>query len=357
MGKIKDILLRNNNWLRYKTHYSPREVEIQEVEKMLKCGDPENGFVTYQCPNCNSIKTIGFRCKSRICTSCGKIHADEWAIKLSMELYDVTHRHLVFTIPDTLRDVFEKDRKLLRILMDSVNQTMKQVIDQRRRERDVTPGVICVLHPYGKDLKFNPHVHVLATEGGLDSKNQWCKVSYFPYDKLRKIWQYHLLTNLKGQLKPTEENSKLIDTLFNKHQNGFYIYAKKKITKPKDVAQYIGRYVRHPAIAESRIINYDDETVTFFYEQNGKRTTVKMPVMEFIDSIVKHIPERHFKMIRYYGLYSRNKKKRVKQIMIMIGRYNLNKEKYLKKQLKRVRSIVCDECGSIMEEVGKTFPT
>jgi hypothetical protein len=49
---------------------------------MLRCRDPKYGFLTYKCPNCGEVKTIPLTCKSRVCTSCGKKHADEWAEKL-----------------------------------------------------------------------------------------------------------------------------------------------------------------------------------------------------------------------------------------------------------------------------------
>jgi len=74
----------------------------------------------------------------------------------------------VFTIPDALRPTLEKDHRLLRVLIDTVSQTMKRIIADRKR---ATPGVICVLHPYGKDLRLNPHVQVLATESRADLPN------------------------------------------------------------------------------------------------------------------------------------------------------------------------------------------
>lgn len=336
-----------------------RDVEIEEVEKMLQCGDPDKGFATYRCPDCGNIQRIPFTCKSRICTSCGKKHADKWAIQLSMELYDVSHRHIVFTIPDVLRDVFEDDRTRWKIMMDSVNQTMKQMIGTRRKDGDVTPGVICILHPFGKDMKFNPHVHVLVTEGGLDRKSNWVEMRFFPYESLRKIWQYHLLTNLKENLPKTRKNAKMINHLFKKYPNGFYIYAKSRIDprNGRGVSRYIGRYVRHPAIAESRITGYDGETVTFYYnDEQGNKIEVTIPVFEFIEKIIRLIPDRNFKMIRYYGLYARNKKRRVHKIMHKLRKYSMKKERHLKDRLRRLDAVICERCGSRMELIEKRYP-
>ena len=72
----------------------------------------------------------------------------------------------------------------------------------------------------------------------------------------------------------------------------------------------MARYVRHPAIANGRIIKYNKENVTFFYEDNEKnKIIIKKSVFDFIQSLIQHTPPKQFKMIRYYGAYSRNQKR------------------------------------------------
>lgn len=321
---------------------------VEEVEKMLHCRDPEYGFLTYKCPECGAVKTIPLACKSRICPSCGKKYADEWADKLAQTLYAVPHRHMVFTIPEELRAVLDADRRLLKVLMDAVSNTMQQMIKERR---GAVPGVVCVLHIYGKDLQLNPHVHVLATEGGLTRKGEWVPVSFLEYGKLRRIWQYQLLTAVKRQMPKTWENSRLIDSLFKKHPEGFYIYAKRRVTKPKRIARYIGRYLRHPAIAESRISDFNVETnmVTFWYEVDGEKKTVTMPALEFIDRLVRLIPDKNLKLIRYYGLYSRRTSAKLQKMLTPLSR-----EKPRVEPKKEV--VKCPKCGQIMDLMGATRP-
>jgi len=168
---------------------------------------------------------------------------------------------MVFTIPQQLRAVLDADHKLL---MDAVSQTMKRMVKAKRK---ATPGIVCVLHPYGRDLQLNPHVHALATEGGLTKHGKWVPVTFLEYGKLRRTWQYQLLTSLKSHMPKTKETHRLIDQLFKKHMKGFYIYAKRRVTKAKKTA----RYIRHPAIAESRITQFNPKTntVTYWYQRNG----------------------------------------------------------------------------------------
>jgi hypothetical protein len=73
----------------------------------------------------------------------------------------------------------------------------------------------------------------------------WVKLSV-----LRRIWQYQLLTLVKRVLSRSLENRCLIDRLFREYSDGFYVYAKRRVSKPRQIAGYIGRYLRHLAIAE-----------------------------------------------------------------------------------------------------------
>ena len=74
-----------------------------------------------------------------------------------------------------------------------------------------------------------------------------------------------------------------------------------------NMARYIGRYVKHPPIAESRIMVFDGKQVTFWYKdsETKQRKMVTMEKFEFIRLLLSHIPEKNFKIVRYVGIYSR----------------------------------------------------
>lgn len=93
---------------------------------------------------------------------------------------------------------------------------------------------------------------------------------------------------------------------YKEHKAGFYVYAKPNKCNPTVVAKYIGRYLGRSVIATSRIDEYDGENVTFHYNrhEDDKLIFETIPVMEFIARLIQHIPEKHFKQIRYYGLYA-----------------------------------------------------
>ena len=116
-----------------------------------------------------------------------------------------------------------------------------------------------------------------------------------------------LLNELEAKIGPSFKKVKA--RCYREHKDGFYVYAKPNTCDPKTAIKYIGRYLGRPVIATSRIDKYDGDFVTFHYNRHEDDTYVEetIPVMEFIQRLIRHIPEKHFKMIRYGGIYARHR--------------------------------------------------
>ena len=112
---INHIFSHNHNWDVYRHAHGDelRDVEIKEVEKMLKCDTL--GFRLFTCPNCSELEVVHFGCNSRLCTHCGKRYTDNWADSIARKTFNVKHRHVVFTIPRELRSFFHENRSLLKV--------------------------------------------------------------------------------------------------------------------------------------------------------------------------------------------------------------------------------------------------
>lgn len=311
-GKIKRIFTASwDIFLSKNRHKIPRSLvsTVEEVvSKMLGCGDPENGFAEYRCVKCGKgRKVVPFTCKSRFCVSCGKVYVDKWINKEVGEIIEVAHRHIVFTIPEEFRSFIYWDRHLIKVLSDTAAKVMLEMLSSHKRFKGVIPGIITVVHTFGRDLKFNPHIHVLLTEGGLDKHKIWRNISFFSYEVLRKKWQYHLCKELKSNVKSDKRRLYgIVDKLYQERKEGFYVYAEKKMKSARGAARYIGRYLARPAIAEWRIEKFDDAEVVFWYEdhETGEKVRAVMEIEQFIGRLISHIPPKYFKMVRKYGLYS-----------------------------------------------------
>ena len=274
---------------------------------MINCGDPSFGGAMYGCTSCGKLKFVPFRCRSRFCPTCGNKYSIDRTTAMSFKIINTQHRHCVFTIDSNLRHFFLKDRTLLNCLFEAVQSVVLNMFIKDNKSECFTPGFICVLHTFGRDLKWNPHIHCLISEGGFGNNGSWRSKTHFNYTYLRNAFRTALLNLLEKRLGPSFKTVKA--KCFKEHKFGFYVYAKPNKCDPKIVTKYIGRYLGRPVIATSRIDNYDGDNVTFHYNrhEDNKLVTETLPVMDFINRLIQHIPEKHFKQIRYYGLYARHR--------------------------------------------------
>lgn len=281
-----------------------RQTIISEVEKIISCQDPKKGFALYACPKCHRIKHVPFTCKSRFCNCCGAKYAKDRALNISAKLIDCPHRHVVFTIPEELRKYFAYDRTLLNLLFRAAANTISFCFNKRSKSENYTPGMICVLHTFGRDLKWNPHIHMILCEEAIGNSNIWRKFDHINYKGLRRSWQYSILKLLSEKITDPFFKA-LVDKLYVHHQSGFYVNSPPIKNFSSGVVNYIVRYAGRPVLAQSRITNYDGESVTFTYtpHDSSELVTETVSVFDFIKKLIIHIPERNFKMIRYYGFY------------------------------------------------------
>lgn len=307
-----------------------RTVVIREVDKMMSCGTIDAGFEVYQCPNCHKNHIICYTCKSRFCNSCGVQYAKERAKNISEYTLDVPHRHVVFTLDERLRVLFQADRKMLDLLFDAAKDTLFYVFDKMNgKKKTFIPGFILTLHTFGRALNWNPHIHCLLTEGGIDDQNNYKPVSYINYQSLRKSFMKCLLDRMKAYYAKKDERllkafKTLVSTLYNEKTNGFYVNAPKMKTKQgKDaIVNYIIRYTGRPVMAQSRILDYDKKKkmIHYYYEDHKteERIEVEESVIELMKKLIIHIPDEQFKMIRYYGIYAtcnHRKKPKVREML------------------------------------------
>ena len=351
MNRLQSIFTDYYEHIIYQLH--PRPAVIENVNKMIHCGDSSHGGAMYGCPHCGNLKFVPFRCKSRFCPSCGNKYNQLRSFHMSCKLVSCVHRHCVFTIPEELRIYFLKDRTLLNCLFHSVRDVVLRMFSKMNKTENFTPGLICVLHTFGRDLKWNPHIHALISEGGAGNITPWRPVKHFDYNFLRNAFRKVLLDQLTSRIGPTFRKVK--NEIYTKHANGFYVRAKPNLCTPDITIKYISRYLGRPVIATSRIDHYDGENVTFHYtrHEDNKTVTETIPALDFIKKLIVHIPEKHFKMLRYYGIYAKHHKQE-KHLRKCIS---AQKQRFLRSVQDWRHSILlsfgydplcCSECGTSM---------
>lgn len=111
MNILQEIFKDNYEIIQYSLH--PRDIEMENISRMIYCGDPSFGGAMYSCPHCGNLKFVPFRCKSRFCPTCGVKYCRERSTQMAFKLIHCTYRHCVFTIDEELRHFFLDDRSLL----------------------------------------------------------------------------------------------------------------------------------------------------------------------------------------------------------------------------------------------------
>lgn len=325
---VQQILLRQNT-----SAMAPSNAHVQRVLQRIKvCRTASLGYHVYQCANeaCREIKYQYHSCRDRHCPGCGAVKKEQWIEARMQELLPVKYYHLVFTLPHELNAVIMGHRKLLFKLLFDASAATLLLFAKDPKYLGATPGIIAVLHTWGQQLSFHPHVHCIVSGGGITANNEWKEATknewrfLFPLKAMSIVYRTKFLQALKQMIDkgevvlPEKTNAKqLLDLLYQKQ---WIVYAKPPLCGPQAVIEYLGRYTHKVAISNHRIRNIgEDDTVTFSYKDysdGGTQKQMTLSCTEFIRRFAQHILPPHFTKIRTYGyLANRGRHKRIGEVL------------------------------------------
>ena len=261
------------------------------ANKCLACGLKED-------PSYNS-------CRNRNCPKCQALDQERWIQARIRAILPVSHYHGVFTLSSEFRALARQyPVEIYNALFRCTSDTLLELAQSRL---GIRLGLTLLLHTWTRALLEHPHVHVLATGGGLT-----------PDGTLKRIRKKVLL-----HVKPLAElfKGKMMDALRDLRKAGvlvmsdgafgtlmaslkvqeWVVYLKKTFHQPEKTLQYLGRYTHRVGISNSRITLVTDKEVTF-KTKDGRSITLS-PVA-FLQRFVRHVLPDRFKKIRHAGLYA-----------------------------------------------------
>lgn len=246
------------------------------------------------------------------------------------ELLPVKYFHVVFTLPHELNSLVMGNRvKLFRLLFDSASHCLL-TLARDPKWLGAVPSISAVLHTWGQQLSFHPHVHCIVSGGGVDKQMNWVNLKkdtpqgyLFPYKVMEPMFKKHFLRNLNRMILDGEiqiENIQAWKALKPKlHEKQWIVYAKSPMGSVSQVVEYLSRYAHKVAISNHRILEVGDQTVKFRYKDYSDHNKVKqmpLPIAEFIRRFSQHILPRGFVKMRHYGILGNSgRKKRVNDIL------------------------------------------
>jgi len=275
----------------------------------MKCKDSSFAKAVFSCPNCSHYTFRPVTCKSKFCSSCGKIYSEKWALKLSSQLVDQKHRHIIFTLPKEIWKFPILKREILTTFSNHINTLFKNWF---RKHKITHYGLIIAIHTFGRDSSFHPHFHIILSLGGFDKNQIWKKLDFFAPKFFNNSWKYLVLRTISKIYPNCKKTKKIISECYSKD---FFINLKGEPLKTDEKSiKYIGRYLMRPAIAEYRITKFENNEVSFWYidTQTQEKVSLTLPLFKFMGRLILHINPKGFKAIRRYGFYARNIKTSLK---------------------------------------------
>jgi len=337
---------------------------------IMNCKTGAFGSNIARCARCGHIQYHHNSCRDRSCPMCQAISNELWADTQNEFLLDVEYYHVVLTCPQELYPlIYANQKELYSLFFRAASETLTELASSHIGGM---PGFIAVLHTWGSDLSYHPHLHVLITGGGLGKDKTWHsgKPGYlFPGKAIAKLFRGKFLAGLRrihnasrlvyyGWAKELEQEEAFQDLLKTCYGKQWVSDIRKSFAGAESVMRYLGRYTHRIAIGNSRILRMDDSSVTFRvkdYKNGGVWKEQTLSGVEFVRRFLMHIPPRHFVRVRHYGLLcSRNKNTLIPLCRQLLGcRKFLSKLKDLKKSavIHRIYHkdvTVCPRCGAHM---------
>ena len=280
------------------------------------CHTASLGMHTYKCSDhhCSSFHYQYHSCGNRHCPNCGGLKKEQWVEDLTADLLPTHYYHIVFTLPHEFNPLIMCNRKaLFKLLFDAASKTLLQLAsdDQWLGGRC---SITAILHTWGQDLSFHPHLHCIVSGGGINNNKEWIQAKrsngkfLFPPKALKTVYKGIFLNGLRILLSQQRLNVNGIDTDKLIKQAGYKkwnVYAKAPFGKVATVVEYLGRYTHKIAITAHRILSITAGSVIFKYKDYAdanKQKQMTLSHTEFLRRFEQHILPRRFVKIRHYGL-------------------------------------------------------
>lgn len=344
--------------------------ELDKVAKaIMGCKTPAMGGNQTICQDCGKIHLHYNSCKDRHCPCCQSLTKEKWIDAQKADVVDAPYFHAVFTVPEELNPlIYSNKSALYNLLYRASSETLMDLArDKKHLGADI--GFISILHTWGSNLSFHPHIHAIVLGGGLSKNGRFLTVNknfLFPIKVVSKLFRGKFLDGLKklylkkalflsGDMAILEQPSEFNQFLKKLYTTEWIPYIKEPFKCADHVIEYLGRYTHRIAISNSRILEVGEKSVTFRVKdyKTGTHKTLTLQNEEFIRRFLMHVLPKRFVKIRHYGLLSnRTKSKKLKLIRILIkGKVQKPILKDLTaleilKQLYGIDTTICRYCGS-----------
>ena len=283
--------------------------KLKTLNALMHCRTKYMGGRVEACQSCGQIHTLYNSCRNRHCPKCGAIDKEKWIMAREADLLPVKYFHVVFTVPDKLNYLFMNNQEIMYNLLFTVAWDVLSDFGKTKKWIGGRIGATAILHTWGQNLSYHPHLHWIIPAGALMPSGKWKhsrnRGKYlFKVNHLSSVFRARFVEKTRELIRQKRIKGKLPSNLFDKD---WVVYAKRPFGGPGQVIKYLSRYTHRSAISNERILNVDHQTVTFSwkdYRNNYKKQVTTLDGADFLNLFCQHILPSGFTRIRHYGYLS-----------------------------------------------------
>jgi hypothetical protein len=303
MGAIQDLFRTHGPAYLARFGSSMPVSHKKVIAAITGCRTASNGSVLYRCGGCSQPQLLPRCCGNRHCPGCQQHKAYAW-LDTQLERQLPTHHFmLTFTVPDQLRAFIRTHQHIgYGALFEASAGAIRKLAPDPKYLGADTPGFLGVLHTWGPQLQYHPHIHYLVPGGAVSSEDgRWHPSSngfYLPVHALSAIF--------RAKFRDAMQQAGLLGEIPLEVWNIDWNVNCQAVGSGAATLNYLARYVFKVAISDSRIVRVDDTTVVFRYRKphSNRLRTMALPIFEFMRRFLQHVLPTGFMKVRYFGFVS-----------------------------------------------------
>lgn len=320
------------------------------IDAICECRSGKRGHHMFVCPDCEQQHVANSSCGNRHCPVCQNDKASDWIYRQQLRLLPCNYFLATFTIPEELRAVARSNQQIVyRAMFECAAESLRTLEADRRFVGCKVAGFFGVLHTWGRQLQYHPHVHFVIPGGGLSKdRSQWIAARGGFLVHVRALSKM-----FRGKLQKAFREDGLLDQTPAGIWSRNWVVHCKAVGDGRHSLKYLGAYVFRVAVSASRIVDYDGQSVRIKYQKVGsaKWRFMTLTVIEFMRRFLQHVLPKGFVKVRHFGFMSPNFAVPLQKIRELICTLYelLRKEPVKVKPPPKPKPLKCPQCQAIMQ--------
>ena len=318
MVSLAEVL--RQHWAQYERQFGAQILPSHRraVQAILNCRTCALGGEVYRCADCRRDHFVYHSCNHRACPQCGHADATEWIERQKLKLLPVPYYLITFTVPEGLRAWLRSHQKAGYGALLKESAGALQDVAGRAKYLGAELGLLSVIHTWGRQLQFHPHVHCVVPAGGLRPDGlRWCP-SHSPTFFLPQIvLAARFRSRLQAALQAQPDASQIAASVWRQK----WVVDVQPVGSGEAALKYLSAYVYRTALGSQRILADENGHITFKYKDSADQRwhALRVPAQEFIRRFLQHVLPQGFQRIRYYGWLSAAANTRWQRILALLN--------------------------------------